>query len=192
MTDESNKLEQTQPIKVNTPNQNDELVSEAEAINDLKAKSDGAIPEWLMDFASQVSVLTSPIEDTVTEDMSSVELEHLEENPEPVALGDTEVAEWKEVHPEEASESVSSAETLVRQAEETKPQNLLEQGQYQAAAELLREQATTPETIDQALRQLRSHLILKAETAPLWNLYDELKQRSTELEQADNTISVGD
>lgn len=204
MSEESNTQEQTQPIRVKTEEAKSEQANQLEELEGIEAKSDGSIPEWLLTFASQPVEETAVEQEAVKEDAEPVEIEHLEENPEPVDLDETEVAEWEEVPTEETAELVEpveeklehapidQAEVLTQELEETDPANLLKHGLYQEAAELLRAQATTPEKIDQAARQLRSYLLLKSETAPLWSLYDELQQRVDELNPAKSSNSQGD
>lgn len=204
MTEESNIQEQTQPIRIKIDEPKSEQSIQIEELEGIEAKSDGSIPEWLVNFASQPMEEASLEQETVTEDTSPVEIEHLEENPEAVDLGDTEVAEWEEAPAEESAKlvepveenleltSMDQAEILARELEETDPKNLLKKGLYQEAAELMRAQATTPEKIDQAARQLRSYLLLKSETAPLWSLYDELQQWAGELNPEQSTNSQGD
>lgn len=204
MSEESNTQEQTQPIRVKTEEPKNDQSSQLEELEGIEARADGSIPEWLLNFASQPAEETSIKQEAVREDSAPVGIEHLEENPEPVDLDETEVAEWEEAPAEETAELVEpvedvleaapidQSELLTQDLEETDPGDLLKQGLYQEAAELLRAQANTPEKIDQVTRQLRSHLLLKSEAAPLWSLYDELKQRANELNPAQSTNSQGD
>ncbi len=204
MSEESNTQEQTQPIRVKTEEPKNDQSSQLEELEGIEARADGSIPEWLLNFASQPAEETSIKQEAVREDSAPVGIEHLEENPEPVDLDETEVAEWEEAPAEETAELVEPVEDVLEAApidqselldqdlEETDPGDLLKQGLYQEAAELLRAQANTPEKIDQVTRQLRSHLLLKSEAAPLWSLYDELKQRANELNPAQSTNSQGD
>ena len=204
MSEESNTQEQTQPIRVKTEEPKNDQSSQLEELEGIEARADGSIPEWLLNFASQPAEETSIKQEAVREDSAPVGIEHLEENPEPVDLDETEVAEWEEAPVEETAELVESVEEALEAApidqselldqdlEETDPGDLLKQGLYQEAAELLRAQASTPEEMDQAARQLRSHLLLRSEAAPLWSLYDELQQRADELNPAQSTNSQGD
>jgi hypothetical protein len=104
------------------------------------------IPEWLKELAGQSS-------EPETEPIAENQIDS-NQNAEDV-LPASNTGEWQPLQQQDF-------------------QSLLIAGQYQKAANLIRETADSPEAIQAAQQAIRPHLVLKDELIPLWDLYDEL------------------
>lgn len=174
MSTDADKEEQTQPIRVVTPQRPSEDTSRI-ILTQQKPEPIEEIPAWLVEFASQ------PTQEVSGESMHG--LEAIEEPaPEPleaIAPIVLETSEWQVVQAElvnpvpalnEDASTISTAQDI---------QDFLDLGNYAAAADLIRKSATTKELAQDSQRALRSHLVLQEDRLPLWNVYDELSERIT-------------
>lgn len=175
MTTEPNKDEQTQPIKVQIRKSPSEDTSRVNLTQQMPESTE-TIPAWLLEFASQASPEAS--------DENQHGLEAIEEPaPEPleaIAPIVLETAEWHAVQAELASPVSVLDEIAITPSTQQEIQDFLATGNFAAAADLIRNLATTKELAQESQRTLRSHLVLQEDRLALWNVYDELSGRITQ------------
>ncbi len=171
MSTDSDREEQTQPIKVQVNQSPSEDTSRTNLVSQKPDFSE-EIPEWLLEFASE------PAQDARAESQHG--LEAIEEPaPEPVeavAPIVLETAEWHVVQAELETTSSAIIEDQRSFPIEPNVHDLLSLGDYVSAAHFIRKTATTKDLAQESQRTLRSHLVLQEDRSELWNVYDELSE----------------
>lgn len=172
MSTDTNKDEQTQPVRVQA-NQNPSEDTSQIILAQPKSEPAENIPGWLLEFASQ------PTEQPNGEHQHG--LEAIEEPaPEPleaVAPIVLETAEWHVVQAELEQPAVPLDKSKSPNLADQNIQELLELGDFTAAADLIRKTATTKELAQESQRALRSHLVLQEDRLELWTVYGELAEK---------------
>ncbi len=171
MSTDSNKVDQTQPIKVRADDTPSEVTSEINVVPENVALSK-EIPDWLIEFASET---TQDVEIQIQHGLEAIEAP-AEDSAEPDTALVLETAEWHAVQAELENPVPNLDEETNTSSTEQSVQDLLHLGNYAEAAELIQKTATNKELAEESQRTLRSHLLLHEERVPLWNVFDQLSE----------------
>ena len=171
MSTDSNKVDQTQPIKVSGDKTISEDTSEINVVPE-KISLSKEIPDWLIEFASEP---TQDVEDQIQHGLEAIE-EPSEDSLEAASPIVLETAEWHTVQAELENSVTDFNQEAISSPTEQSVQDHLGQGNFDAAADLILKTATNKKLAGEAQRTLRSHLLLQEERLPLWNVYDQLSE----------------
>lgn len=160
MIDDQNPSEDTQPLPIE-PVIADDMVPEP--FETPVEEQPEAIPAWLIEFASQPDPVIK--EQNNRELLSVIETETTD--PETLVL---ETVERQKVQGELESSDSNPFEQKVME--------FLDDGEYVAAANFIRLESHNPEHVAVSKRLLRSHLVLREELQPLWDIYEELSEHT--------------
>jgi len=171
MSTDSNKVDQTQPIKVRADETPSDDTSEINVVPE-KVTLSKEIPDWLIEFASET---TQDVEIQIQHGLEAIEAP-AEDSAEPDTALVLETAEWHAVQAELENPVTDFDQEATASPTEQSVQDLLGQGNFDAAADLILKTATNKKLAEEAQRTLRSHLLLQEERLPLWNVFDQLSE----------------
>lgn len=175
MSTDSNKVDQTQPIKVRADDTPSEDTSEINVVPENVALSK-EIPDWLIEFASEP---TQDVEAQIQHGLEAIEELALDSAESDAALV-LETAEWHTVQAELENPVPDLDEEVTTSSTQQSVQDLLNLRNYPEAANLIQKTATNKELAEESQRTLRSHLLLQEERLPLWSVYDHLSEMITQ------------
>ena len=147
------------------------------------------MPEWLLKFASSPEQPAQQSEPGETAEFQIPFYDEMEEEQDfspPVMDEEVEWQELSDFHDQEAPDMPEAAEPPINAAVPAEPdeafgqeiRDLLENGKYQQAFTLIRENEADPVMTAAAKQSLRSHLTLASEADGVWEIYDELNKSS--------------
>jgi len=171
MTDTKDAEENTQPINITIPLAGEgEVGIEPDYIDRIVA-----IPEWLLDFSSQlnqpVKVEPARYDDEIANEANPDEEEEADFSA-PINL---ETSEWQPVQAEIDTTALPGHESVeIEELQLSDLDELLDAGEYNQAAELISRVALNEETRQEISKKLRPHLILRDESSALWEIYNHL------------------